>query len=357
MAERRIDVGIAQQSNLDTSSLRRVVEYSPIANLMIDCSGQIVLVNSEMERIFGYPRIELIGNSVDLLVPRHLSKQHGVDRQSFFAAPQRRLMGSGRELFGRRKDGSEFPVEIGLTPINTEQGMLVLAAIVDITERRRAQQKIEDALQEKTVLLNEIHHRVKNNLQVIASLLNLQAASAADERLREALNESLQRVRAMTLTHQLLYERKNFSFIDLGEYLGRLTQQLLGAYRGMGSNVKLILVQPDEKIHLDMDRSIPCGLVVNELVTNAFKHAFPGNRDGEIRVVLDVSAPGVIELSVHDDGIGLPPDFALAKARSLGLQLVPMLIDQLQGKLAIGPPPGTHFAVSFARTTAQDSLR
>ncbi|MBI4986155.1 MAG: PAS domain S-box protein [Rhodocyclales bacterium] len=328
---------------------RRIVEYSPYAKVMIDRAGTIVLVNARTEVLFGYARAQLLGQPVEMLVPERLRGHHGQFRDGFFNDPGARPMGMGRELFGRHADGSEFPVEIGLNPIESEEGLMVLAAIVDITERRRAQQKIEDALTEKTVLLNEIHHRVKNNLQVISSLINLQANNTDDPRLREVLNESLNRVKAMALTHQLLYERKDYSSIDLGEYLGRLTQLLLSAYRLKGGSVELELVLPADKVQLDMERSIPCGLVVNELVTNSFKHGFPDGRNGRITVELKAATADEIVLRVSDDGVGLPPDFNIDNARSLGLQLVPLLVDQLLGTLAIGRAPGAHFSVRFPR--------
>ena len=257
-------------------SFRRVVEWAPTAMVMVDREGCIVLINAQAERVFGYPREELLGLSVDKLLPEHFSGRHPAYRESFFNDPHPRPMGSGRDLYARHRDGSEFPVEIGLNPIETEEGVMVLASIVDITERQRAQQKLESALQEKTVLLNEVHHRVKNNLQVVSSLLNLQATHTGDPRLR----------------------------------------------------------------------AIPCGLLVTELVTNAFKHAFPAGRTGEVRIELH-AVDDELELVVADDGVGLPEGFDLANVKSLGLQLVPLLADQLGGRFTVGGGPGARFSLRF----------
>jgi len=329
-------------------SFRRVVEWAPSAMVMVDARGIIVLVNAETERVFGYQRGDLIGRSVELLVPQKFSGHHAGYREGFFANPIPRPMGSGRDLYARHADGSEFPVEIGLNPIETEGGQMVLASIVDITERKRAQERLEKALEEKTVLLNELHHRVKNNLQMISSLLNLQAGNTDDPRLREALKESQNRVKAMGLTHQLLYEHKDFSRVDLGEYLGRLAQLLVSAYRDRGRGIVLDLVLPPEKHYVGLDRAIPCGLTVNELVTNAFKHAFPHDRHGTITLALAAAGEDDIVLTVADDGIGLPANFEMKLVKSLGLQLVPLLVEQLQGTLAVTGGSGSCFSLRFS---------
>ena len=332
---------------LSEDSLRRVVEWAPSAMVMIDRDGIMVLVNAQTERMFSYDRAALIGQSVEMLVPERFRHHHVAYRTGFFGDSRPRPMGVGRDLAGCRADGSEFPVEIGLNPINTEAGVMVLASIIDITERQRAQQRLEDALLEKTVLLNEVHHRVKNNLQVITSLLNLQADHAADPRLRAMLAESCGRVKAMALTHQLLYERKDFSRLDLGDYLERLMHSIRATYRGTGNRISLRLALPSNSVQLDLERTIPCGLLLNELVTNSLKHAFPDERCGEIFIELSEGGDGLIRFSVADDGIGLPPEADLASHASLGLQLVPLLVEQLQGTLEIKRGKGTQFCIYF----------
>lgn len=328
------------------ASFRRVVEWAPTAMVMVDREGRIVLINAQAERVFGYPREELLGQLVEKLIPEQFSGHHPAYRTGFLADPHPRPMGSGRDLYARHQDGSEFPVEIGLNPIETEEGIMVLASIVNITERQRAQQKLERALQEKTVLLNEVHHRVKNNLQVVSSLLNLQATHTSDTRLRAILAESQNRVRAMALTHQLLYERKDYSRIDLGEYLERLAQLLLSSYREDSTHISLRRALPAAPLFLDLERAIPCGLVVTELVTNAFKHAFPAGRKGEVRIELQ-ALDDELELVVADNGAGLPDAFDLANVTSLGLQLVPLLADQLGGRFTVEGGPGARFSLRF----------
>jgi PAS domain S-box-containing protein len=345
--DRTID-GASTHSHLKgEESFRRVVEWAPSAMVMVDADGHIVLVNAETERVFGYRREDLVGRSVDILVPDHLAAHHSAFRGGFFANPTPRPMGSGRDLFARHADGGEFPVEIGLNPIDTEDGLMVLASIVDITERKRSQQGLERALEEKTVLLNELHHRVKNNLQMISSLLSLQADNSDDPRLRDALRESQNRVKAMGLSHQLLYEHKDFSRVDLGEYLGRLAQLLLSAYRVRGGRIALELRLPADRLYVGLESAIPCGLAVNELVTNAFKHAFPDQRQGVITIGLNAAAEGGAVLSVGDDGVGLPVGFDLDAVKSLGLRLVPLLVEQLNGNMTLERDGGCRFVLRF----------
>lgn len=343
---------LAVGPQLGEDSFRRVVEWAPSAMVMIDLEGIMVLVNAQTEQMFDYRRDALIGKPVEMLVPERFRQQHRVFRSGYFDDPQPRPMGVGRDLAGYRADGSEFPIEIGLNPIATEAGVMVLASIIDITERQRAQQRLEDALREKTALLNEVHHRVKNNLQVITSLLNLQADYAADPRLRAILAESCGRVKAMALTHQLLYERKDFSRLDLGDYLDRLVQSIRSSYRATGDRIGLRLMLPETEVQIDLERAIPCGLLVNELVTNSFKHAFTGERQGEIVIQIAEAGDGLVCVSVGDDGIGLPADSELARGSSLGLQLVQLFVEQLHGSLTIERGSGVRFVMRFPKSMA-----
>ena len=254
---------------------RQVVESAPNAMVMINADGLIEMVNAQAERLFGYPRGEILGRPVEMLVPERYRPNHPHLRGLVFGDPQSGPMG---DLYGLRKDGSEFPVEIGLNPIETEEGPMVLSAIVDISDRKQKEERIHAALKEKDVLLGEIHHRVKNNLQVVYSLLQLQSANIKDETALKLLTESQNRIRSMALIHQKLYESKDFASVDFKDFLDSLAPILVSSYSVDPVGVTLAISAAE--VSLPINAAIPCGLIVNELVSNALKHAFPGRPAG-----------------------------------------------------------------------------
>ncbi|QPF72050.1 PAS domain-containing protein [Roseateles sp. DAIF2] len=311
---------------------RRVFEGATVGMGLIDASGRILLANESMAQMFGYTRMALAGMAVHQLVPERQRGQHVEHVQHFMREPALRYMAKRQELYALRQDGSEFAVEIGLNPLPGSAGQQVLATISDVSARRAAQIQIERALTEKTVLLNEVHHRVKNNLQVISSLLSLQSRNAAPE-VQAALRDSQSRVRSMALMHQLLFERRDFSALELGPFLYRLATLMRDTYLGGAASAIVLHVEaPEEGCRLDLQRAVPCGLLVTELVTNAIKHGFPGGRSGQILVRLWPDL-GVVE--VADDGVGLPEGLELGQGRSLGLQLLPLLAEQCRGRLEL----------------------
>lgn len=325
---------------------RRVLDSTADGLVQIDAGGRIVLANRRVESMFGYTQEELHDAPVETLMPARHRDAHPALRQAFFSNPATRDMAQRRELYARRKDGSEFPVEIGLNPMDTPEGMHVLATIVDVTVRYEARRALERALEEKTVLLNEVHHRVKNNLQVVSSLLNMQARRAPPE-VKHALEESQARVTAMALIHQMLYEGHVFAHVVLGPYLDRLCALLRQSHFGHRDKVELALSADEQPVSVDLQRAVPCGLLVNELVTNAIKHAFPGGRQGRIEVRLRRLADGRGEIVVADNGVGLPQGVAPGVTRSLGFQLIPALAEQLESVIDIDCSNGTRFTISF----------
>ena len=337
-------VDISERKHLE-ERFRRVVEAAPNAMVMVNSSGRIEMVNAQAERVFGYARAELLGQPVEMLVPDRFRGHHPGLRQSFHHEPDARPMGAGRDLFARRKDGSEFPVEIGLNPIETEDGTMVLSAIVDISDRKQKERSIELALQEKDVLLGEIHHRVKNNLQIVHSLLDLQSAQISDPVALAMLRDSQNRIRSMALIHQTLYQSKDFAKVDFGNFLDSFAPILVSSY-AVNMNEITLTIEADG-MSLPINCAIPCGLIVNELISNALKHAFPNKEGGRICVELRQDGEDHFVLAVSDDGIGLPSDLSIEAAPTLGLQLVTLLTDQLRGKLAIEPMKPTRFAIRF----------
>jgi two-component sensor histidine kinase len=225
-----------------------------------------------------------------------------------------------------------------------ENAQLYEQAQKEIGERKQAEEEIRASLQEKEVLLKEIHHRVKNNLQVISSLLNLQSAKAEEPVAIAVLTESKDRVRAMSLIHEKLYQSSNLSRLDFGEYIDDLAGSLLRS-----NEVALATISPrieTEAVPLDLDAAIPCGLIVNELVTNALKHAFPNDAQGEVWIELKRDN-GSVRLTVGDDGVGLPDGWDIQSSESLGMRLVTALVGQLDGNLTLNREGGTEFVITF----------
>jgi PAS domain S-box-containing protein len=341
-----IDISARKRLEEQFRRFRRVVESAPNAMVMINVAGGIEMVNAQAQHVFGYTREELLGQPVEMLVPERFRRHDPGLRASFFGDPRSRPMGAGRDLYGLRKDGSEFPVEIGLNPIETDEGPMVLSAIVDISDRKQREESIQAALKEKDILLGEIHHRVKNNLQVIYSLLDMQSSKVGDETALQLLRESQNRIRSMSLIHQRLYESKDFGRVDFRSFLDALVPTLVSSYSADPSRITLLIDAAE--VSLPINAAIPCGLIVNELISNALKHAFPGRRHGEIRIGLAKGRNDRVELSVSDNGVGIPEGLDVANATSLGLQLVALLADQLAGEIVIQRANPTRFVLHLA---------
>ena len=209
------------------------------------------------------------------------------------------------------------------------------------------------SLEEKDALLKEVHHRVKNNLQLISSLLSLQAAQIVDPVIADKFMDSRNRIRSVALVHENLYQAGNFSKIQMTSHVRSLCSHLSRAYSSLERNTELTIEVSD--LHLDMNQAIACGLIINELVSNALKHAFPKDRAGHVRVGLQPSSGRQRVLEVSDDGIGLPPDLDIPNTSSLGLRLVQDLTEQLHGTLAVKRDPGTTFTITFNETGIEES--
>ena len=320
------------------------------ALLQLDREGRIVEWNAGAERVLGYPEAEILGQSVAVLfTPEDVAT--GEPEEELERASQ-----TGRSIDERwhlRRDGTRFWASGVLTSMTDDRGRLQGFAKVmrDETDRRRAEEQMRASLQEKEVLLQEIHHRVKNNLQVITSLLRLQSEHISDEQTLAVFDEARNRVQAIGGIHELLYESSDLARVDFGEYLKRLTEDLVSFY-GID----------EERLHFDIhvtnanfeiSQAVPCGLLVNELVTNTLKHAFPGQRQGTLRVSLHCAGKNCV-LVVEDDGAGLPEGFDWKNANSLGLQLVQVLTTQLDGVIQFERlNPGSRFEVSFPVLTAE----
>ncbi|MCX6137238.1 MAG: response regulator [Ignavibacteriales bacterium] len=306
----------------------------------IDLDGIVLEMSPSVMAVLGYDRQELIGKSFF----------------DVFASPeqQREFLQLIRER-GTLADyefillGKISPRPCALTSklIAGEDGIAprIIGTIRDIHLRKEAEGLLKASLREKEVLLKEIHHRVKNNMQVISSLLSLQAAEIEDNKTRELFMESQNRVKSMALIHEKLYHSETLSRVDFGEYVRDLSASLVRTYAS--SNVSLAVMAAD--IFLGVDIAIPCGLIVNELVSNSLKHAFPDGRAGTISIDCQFTTADECTLCVTDNGIGFPKNFDFASTRSLGLTLVQTLSKQLHGVLTIDSTGGTAFTIRFPR--------
>jgi PAS domain S-box-containing protein len=320
---------------------RRVFESARTGLALIDEAARILLANPALAALLRLPSEGLQGRSMHEVAAQ-------ADLGSVVAAmlpPQSTLdRPVARTVRARAADGTVLDLEIAAERVSTPDGTQTLLSFGDIGEALRARRQIETALAEKTVLLQEVHHRVKNNLQIIASLLRLQARQS-DAATQRALQDSQNRVMAMALTHQLLYERKDFSALEFGPYLRRLCGALRDAHGPNLVRQSLVVDAPAEGLRIELNQAVPLALCTNELVTNALKHAFPGERRGEIRVVA-AAHEGGIDLCVRDDGIGLPHQVLPESGDSLGFSLVKLLTAQIGARFEHESRPGhTEFRI------------
>ena len=229
---------------------------------------------------------------------------------------------------------------------DVRQMLLIGNQLLRILRRKRDDEQIRASLREKEVLLQEVHHRVKNNLQIISSLLDMQSQGVEEPRARQVLQDSRNRIRAMAFVHDRLYQARDLASIDLDDYIRSVVSYLHGVYGSLAQNVALHL--RIEQVPLDLDTAIPCGLIINELVSNALKYAFPPDSSGgDVWIEFRVQADGQLVLMVRDNGAGLSPDIDLDKPPSLGLQLVRMLSQQIRGTLHLEREGGTAFEIVF----------
>ncbi len=244
-------------------------------------------------------------------------------------------------------DGEVGTITVRFFIVKDEHGRTVKTYGVnqDITERKRAEEAIQASLREKGILLREIHHRVKNNMQVISSLLNLQAEHIADADARRMIKEGQLRIRSMALIHEKLYRARDLSKVEFASYIQSLTMHL---FQFFGVDPEQVRLEFDlEDVRLDINTAVPCGLLLNELVSNVLKHAFPGGRKGTLRIRLRREKDGSVELRVADDGAGFPEGLDLRRPGSFGLQIVDLLVGQLEGTMELDRENGTAFTIVF----------
>jgi PAS domain S-box-containing protein len=322
---------------------RVLAETSPAAIILFQ-GEEIIYVNPSAERLTGYTEEEFLRMRYGEWIHddfRNLVREWGQMRPQDLHAP------AEYELRYVTKSGEERWALFSAGRIDYKGRPAGIATIFDITGRKRAEEQVRDSLREKEILLHEIHHRVKNNLQIVSTLLDLQSDYIEDEQSRRYFRESQDRINSMALVHEALYRSRDLARIDFAVYLEGLTDHLFKSYVVDPKNICLKCAISE--VSLGIDEAIPCGLIVNELVSNALKHAFPQGGRGEIRVTCHGDADGLIHLTVSDDGAGMPADLDFMATRTLGLQLVTMLVRQLRGEMRVERDGGTSFIISFRR--------
>ncbi|AFY82184.1 PAS domain S-box protein [Oscillatoria acuminata] len=342
-------IALAKERQLTQAALARqlaAVEATTDGIGILNENSEYIYLNSAHAKIFGYddPK-DLLGKTwKELYYPEEGDK---IEKEVFSV-----LGASGQwsgETLAKRRDGTTFPEEISLTLI-AGGGLICVAR--DITTRKQSEQQIKASLHEKEVLLKEIHHRVKNNLQIIHSLLKLQSSYTKDPQALQMFRDSQNRIRSMALIHELLYRSHNLASINFAEYINQLTTNLLRAYNITVHSQPEILINVDA-IELGIDTAIPCGLMINELITNAFKYAFVDGFKGRISIDFHKDGSDTYELKIADNGVGLPADLDFRNTESLGLKLVCNLTRQLDGEISLDRSQGSCFTIRFQELTYQ----
>jgi PAS domain S-box-containing protein len=311
-------------------------EMISITNL----NNRFTYVNRAFEEKYGYTENELIGKEVEIVG----SVQNPPEIHEIVFKDTQKGGWEG-ELINTRKDGSEFPILLSTSSIKNANGETIgyIGVARDITELKNAYDRLRHSLKEKEILLKEVYHRVKNNMQVISSLLNIQSQSVTEPTAIELFRETQNRVRIMQLIHEKLYKSQDLSKIDFSLYIRDLTYQLKRAYP-ISKNIELVI--NSEGVYLGVDRAIPCGLIINELVSNSFKYAFKDGRKGSIYIEL-TQHENEYTMIVSDNGAGLPITIDFRESDTLGMILISTLSDQLDAKVEIDRAEGTKFTFRF----------
>ena len=310
--------------------------------------GNIIEVNPAAEKQTGYTRNEL--KDMNIIKDLSISKTGELSTNEWEKKLNKGEMVTTVEK-KRKKDGTEYWTEVIVTPIEFKGVKASLSINHDITERQQAEEQIKKSLKEKEILIKEIHHRVKNNLAVLSALLNMQSIHIKDEKAINAFKETQTRIISMSQVHSQLYNSEDFTNIDYKEYVKNLVSNVF--YSSQVSKQVNLHLELDE-VTLPIDKAIPCGLLLNELVTNALKHAFPKNRKGKLCVRLLSLEDNDCKIIVKDDGIGIPKDFNINKSKSLGLKLINLLTQQISGTLEVESKKGTEFRIRLSTKPEQE---
>jgi PAS domain S-box-containing protein len=336
-----------EQYKLQSAKLNSIIESSSHIVWTVDKNNVLTSFNQNFSRLVK----ESYGKRPSLKTMFNIDRAISKKAQDEFWNKKFKTVFSGTpqhfEAGFDRKSGVKVWFEIYLNPIYDENANVKEVSGIghDITEKKDAESKIKQSLKEKEVLLKEVHHRVKNNLQVISSLLNLQSSYVSDKKVIELLKESQNRIKSMSFIHESLYQSDDFSKVKFATYIQHLTSNLLLSYNPKGK--KISLKQKIDDVFLNLDLAIPCGLIINELVSNSLKYAFVKKGKGELVLSIKVDKKDNVKILITDNGSGLPREIDYRNTQSLGLQLVMVLVSQLKGTIKLDNKKGAKFAITF----------
>lgn len=320
---------------------RAIFENTGTAMIIIGENMQIKMVNSKFENATGYHKGETENkkNLLDLLIKESADK---IKKHHNFKEFKDKNEMKNYEIQLENKDGEvrDFFATLGFIP-GTENALI---SLIDITEHKKAENKVKASLKEKEVLLREIHHRVKNNLQIISTLLELQSAEIEDEKIVENYRESENRIQSIALIHERMYQSEDLSSIDFSSYINTLIRDLSDSYGAISDNIEMEVKVPSYEFSIET--AIPLGLIINELISNSLKYAFKSIENPKITLELK-SLQKRYQLDIKDNGVGIPPEIDYKNTSSLGLQLVNALVEQLEGTIELIDDEGTHFEIIF----------
>ena len=336
-----------QQLALSEQRYRTLVETPNFVVMLLDAEGNYLYVSPQIESWLGYSPREFYRDSdirTQIMHPDDAAATeafHHVRHASAVRTMEYRWRHkNGRYLW---VSGSVFPIYENAEDEEVNKVSMLQVVVQDITDRKEAEEAIRSSLAEKEVLLKEIHHRVKNNLQIISSLLHLQSEKVADGESLKAFDDSQHRIRTMALIHEELYMSADLARIDFVGYIRRLAEHLFESFGIDAQRIDLTIEIDD--VLLTIDKAIPLGLIVNELVSNSLKYAFPDDRNGRIRIELSAREGESFDLSVADDGVGFPEDIDHQDPSTLGLRLIHTLVAQLKARIELDRSGGTAFRI------------
>ncbi|MBP7735698.1 MAG: PAS domain S-box protein [Spirochaetes bacterium] len=326
---------------------RALIETTDTGYVIIDESGRVLDANSEYVRLTGRLTLD------DILGKNVTEWTSPADREKNAAAVEACMRDGfirNLEIEYVHGNGAIVPIEINATVIDSKEGRRILTICRDYTYRKTVMDNLQASLREKDVLLMEIHHRVKNNLQIISSLISLQSGKISDKEVLMLYEDLNSRIRAMSLIHEHLYQTGDFARIDFAEYIMIITVDLQNTYRLYYGDC--VVEYDTDHIELDIVKAIPCGLMLNEIISNSFKYAFPPTFEGRATVRISFHEHGgdTIKLVVSDNGVGLPPTVEPEMKKTLGLSLIYLLADQIRGTVTVDREEGTKYTVIFSKS-------